>query len=265
MGGSSEYAEWMEPASAIVREAGTLLLGGFRKGIREELKGAVDLVTEMDRRSEELLVTRLMAAFPGTSVLAEEGSGGSRGGRGLWIIDPLDGTTNYAHGFPVFAVSVGFERDGRIELGLVLDVPRGELYSAVRGGGAYRNGERLSVSTRDRVDSSLLATGFPYDIRTSDRTNLRQFASLALKARGVRRAGAAALDLAWVAAGSLDGFWEEKLHPWDVAAGVLLVEEAGGRLSGYFGEPADIRAGTLVATNGWIHDELVARLRELET
>lgn len=262
--GTSELAGWMETAALAVREAGALLRGGFRSGIREELKGAVDLVTEMDRRSEELLVARLTDAFPGTAVLAEEGSGGALPGSDTWIIDPLDGTTNYAHGFPVFAVSVGLERRGRIELGLVLDVMHDELYSAVRGGGAWRNGTRLAVSGRKSVESSLLATGFPYDIRSTDRTNLPQFSTLALRARGVRRAGAAALDLAWVAAGGLDGFWEEKLHPWDVAAGVLLVEEAGGRLSGYRGEPADIRAGTLVATNGWIHDELVAILAELE-
>ena len=255
----------LERAESIAREAGRLLLTGLRREIAVEMKGVVDLVTEMDRRSEALIRERLAAAFPDTDLLAEEGSGSMEGRPGgLWIVDPLDGTTNYAHGFPVFAVSMALERDGRVELGVVYDPTRDECFSAARGRGARLNGRPIQVSRRDDLGQSLLATGFPYDIRTSQRNNLRQFGDLVLRTRAVRRAGAASLDLAGVAAGRFDGYWEEKIAPWDIAAGVLLVEEAGGRVTGYAGEPVDIRGARVVATNGHIHADLVACLVRLE-
>ncbi|HEX7880872.1 MAG TPA: inositol monophosphatase family protein [Candidatus Eisenbacteria bacterium] len=248
--------------SRIAREAGDLLLSRFGTGIQIELKGEVDLVTEMDRRSEELIVRRLAEEFPGTAVLAEEGERHADTGAGLWIVDPLDGTTNYSHGFPVFAVSIAFERNGVVELGVVHDPTRNECFVASRGGGAHLDGRPLAVTTQSELGSSLLATGFPYDIRTSPRNNLAEFGRFALRARAVRRAGAAALDLAYVAAGRFDGFWEEKLAPWDVAAGALMVVEAGGVVTGFRGEPPVIRTGRLVASNGRIHAAMVATLAE---
>lgn len=262
MNATSDLAGWLGVVERIAAEAGTLLMSRFGQALSVELKGEVDLVTEMDRRSEALIVSRLSQEFPGTAVLAEEGERGQDAGEGLWIVDPLDGTTNYAHGFPVFAVSIAFERAGILELGVVFDPTRGESFAAARGGGARLNGRPLSVSRRDNLGQSLLATGFPYDIRTSDRDNLAEFGLFARRARGIRRAGAAALDLAYVAAGRFDGFWEEKLSPWDVAAGALLVTEAGGTVTGYGGEPPVIRSGRLIASNGQIHPFMVQTLAE---
>lgn len=257
---------WLHEIESIARDAGRLLLTGLQAELHVELKGAVDLVTEMDRRSEALIRQRLRDAFPDTDLLAEEGSGSIEGrSGGLWIVDPLDGTTNYAHGFPVFAVSMALEREGCLELGVVYDPTRDECFSAARGRGARLNGRPIRVTDRDDLGQSLLATGFPYDIRTSERNNLRQFGDLVRRVRAVRRAGAAAIDLSYVAAGRFDGYWEEKIAPWDVAAGALLVQEAGGRVTGYGGEPIDIRGARIVATNGHIHDQLVSNLIRLET
>lgn len=253
---------WLSSVERIARDAGELLMGRFGQGVAVEMKGEIDLVTEMDRGSEELIVGRLASEFPGTSILAEEGHRSTDSGSGLWIVDPLDGTTNYAHGFPVFAVSIAFERAGVIELGVVFDPTRQECFTAVRGSGAALNGRPIHVSPRSDLGASLLATGFPYDIRTSAGNNLAEFSRFALRARAIRRAGAAALDLAYVAAGRFDGYWEAKLAPWDVAAGSLLVTEAGGFVTGYAGEPAVIRTGRLVASNGHIHSAMIATLAE---
>lgn len=252
-----EAEEWLQEAIRIAGEAGALLLESLGAPRSIELKGEIDLVTEMDRRSEELIAGRLTESFPGTHILAEEGTttGGVADG-GLWIVDPLDGTTNYAHGFPVFCVSMAFELAGRLELGVVHDPTRGETFSARRDGGARLNGRALRVSRRGALGESLLATGFPYDIRTSARNNLPEFQAMVRRARGVRRAGSAALDLAYVAGGRFDGYWEEKISPWDVAAGVLLVREAGGLVTDYAGRPGDIRSGQILASNGLIHGEM---------
>lgn len=251
---------WLADLTLVAREAGAILMDGFGGELEVRHKGAVDLVTQMDGRSEAHISSRLRELFPGTAILAEEGGASGDLAGGLWIVDPLDGTTNYAHGFPVFCVSIALERENRIDLGVVFDPTRGEMFAASRGGGATLNGRRLQVTTRDQLGDSLLATGFPYDIRTSEENNLAQFTRLSRMARAIRRAGAAALDLAYVAAGRFDGFWEEKIAPWDIAAGVLLVLEAGGTVSGYGGEPIDIRARRIVATNGRIHDSLLAAL-----
>lgn len=258
-----EPQAWLADATTVAREAGAILLAGFGGEHDVRKKGVVDLVTEKDGESEAHISARLRDLFPGTGILAEEGgaSGGSQGG--LWIVDPLDGTTNYAHGFPVFCVSIALELEGRLELGVICDPTRQELFTARRGGGAQLNGRALRVTDREQLGDALLATGFPYDIRTSEENNLAQFTRLSRIARAIRRAGAAALDLAYVAAGRFDGFWEEKISPWDVAAGVLMVEEAGGRISGYRGEPLDIRGRRVVATNGRIHDPLLGVLAEV--
>jgi myo-inositol-1(or 4)-monophosphatase len=251
-------------AESIVREAGRLLLAARHDSRQIDFKGEIDLVTEMDRRSEAFIVGELGRHFPGIPVLAEEGlAGAAAPGGPLWILDPLDGTTNYAHGFPVFAVSLALESGG-LELGIVHDPTRDETFTAVRGGGARLNGRPIAVTDRRKLAESLIATGFPYDIRTSPDNNLRQFNALALRARGIRRAGAAALDLAYVAAGRFDGYWEEKIAVWDVAAGTLIVREAGGRVTDYAGREVDIRGRRIVATNGSIHEELVAALAAVE-
>jgi myo-inositol-1(or 4)-monophosphatase len=250
-------------AERAAREAGDLLLDRLGR-VSVEHKGEVDLVTEADRESERFLVERLTTLLPGAAILAEEGSGASGTGPARWIVDPLDGTTNYAHGYPVFCVSIALEVDGATVLGVVHDPTRDECFTARRGAGAWLAGRRLGVSRTADLPRALLVTGFPYDVRTSPRDNLTQFAAFAKRARGVRRGGSAALDLSYVAAGRLDGFWEEKLHPWDVAAGVLLVTEAGGRVSGYLGNAFDMAARHIVATNGLIHDAMVRVLAGIE-
>lgn len=258
------FDEWLSGACQVAEEAGQILLGGLGAEHSVRMKGVVDLVTEMDQASEAHILGRLRELYPETSILAEEGGASGPADQPLWIVDPLDGTTNYAHGFPAFCVSLALEREGRIELGVVHDPSRGETFSAVRGRGAWLNGRPLRVTTRDQLGESLLVTGFPYDIRTSPRTNLAAFNALSIKSRAVRRVGAAALDLAYVAAGRFDGYWEEKLAPWDIAAGLLLVEEAGGRLTDYGGGRVVLRAGRVVATNGRIHEALLAALQEVE-
>ena len=251
-------------AIEAARAAGEILLAEFRAAHRVAFKGqSTNLVTEMDERAEELIVGRLGAAFPNDAILAEErGAHQGRSGR-RWIVDPLDGTTNYAHGLPIFAVSIALEVDRRIALGVAYDPSADELYVAERGRGATVNGARLSVSTTPTLDASLLTTGFPYGIRETRDTNLSEYSTFALRCRGVRRLGSAVLDLAWVAAGRLDGFWELRLGPWDVAAASLFVEEAGGRITNLVGAALDVDAPAVVASNGRIHDEMLAVLREV--
>jgi myo-inositol-1(or 4)-monophosphatase len=246
------------------RAAGQLLHREHPAARHVSYKGAVtNLVTEMDGRAETLIVDALLKAFPDDGILGEEGSArpGSSGRR--WIIDPLDGTTNYAHGLPIYSVGIGLERDGAMVLGVVYDPSRDELFSAERGGGAWLNERRLSVSATATLDTSLLVTGFPYDIRTNADNNLKEYTALSVRARAVRRLGSALLDLAYVASGRFDGFWELSLSPWDVAAGGILVEEAGGRVTDLRGAPLDVDHPRLLASNGRIHDQLLAVLKEL--
>lgn len=244
--------------------AGRLLKAELSGPRRVAYKGSpTNLVTEMDARAEALIADRLRAAFPDDGLLGEErGHQPGRSGR-RWIVDPLDGTTNYAHGLPLFAVSVALERAGRPELGVIYDPNLDELFVAERGRGATLNGRALTVSTTAELGESLLATGFPYDIRQTADTNLREHAAFSLRARGVRRMGSAVLYLAWVAAGRLDGYWELRLGPWDVAAGALLVAEAGGRVSDLAGDALDLDAPAIVASNGRIHDAMLAVLKEV--
>ena len=245
------------------RAAGRLLYDARAQSRQIAYKGApTNLVTEMDARAEALVLDYLGRAFPADAVLAEE-SGVRQGSSGRrWIVDPLDGTTNYAHGVPIYAVSIGLEHDGEVVLGVVYDPSHDELFVAERGGGASLNGERLAVSRTRVLDESLLATGFPYAIRETDDTNLPEYAAFSLRARGVRRLGSAVLYLSYVAAGRLDGYWELRLGPWDAAAGSLLVEEAGGRISNLEGEPLDLDAPAIVASNGLIHEAILGVLRE---
>ena len=244
--------------------AGQLLKRELSGSRRIAYKGSpTNLVTEMDARVEELIVGRLAAAFPNDAVLAEErGASAGRSGR-RWIIDPLDGTTNYAHGFPAFGVSIALQSAARVELGVIYDPNLDELFVAERGRGTTVNDQALAVSTTATLDESLLATGFPYNIREGGDNNLKEYAAFSVRARAVRRMGSAVLYLAWLATGRLDGYWELRLGPWDVAAGSLMVEEAGGRITNLSGGALDLDAPALVATNGRIHSAVLEVLREV--
>jgi myo-inositol-1(or 4)-monophosphatase len=251
-------------AIEAARAAGELLLSELAGARRIAFKGApTNLVTEMDARAEALILGRIRDAFPDDAILAEEtGSARGRSGR-RWIVDPLDGTTNYAHGVPLFAVSIALEVDGRVALGVVHDPAHAELYVGERGAGAFVNDRTLAVSRTPTLDESLIATGFPYNIRETEDNNLREYAAFSVRAQGVRRLGSAVLYLCWLAAGRVDGYWELRTGPWDVAAGGLFVEEAGGRLTGIDGAPLDIDHPTVLATNGLIHDEMLAVLQKV--
>jgi myo-inositol-1(or 4)-monophosphatase len=241
----------------IAREAGELLRKRLDNRHTIHFKGEINLVTEADRFSEALIKARIRKAFPGHDILSEESPETSNGSRFRWIIDPLDGTTNYAHGYPVFCVSIALEVEGTIRLGVVYDPVADELFVAEKGEGAFLNGRRLAVSRIATLKRGLLATGFPYDIREDRNNNMNFFKAMAMNAQAVRRAGSAALDLAYVAAGRFDGFWELKLMPWDTAAGWLLVSEAGGAVTDLRGGSYGLRSPNILASNGLIHEEMV--------
>ena len=256
--------ELLQHAIKAAQEAGLLLMERLGHEHKVEHKGVVDLVTEADKASERFLVERLHAVLPEATILAEEGSGTDRAKGLRWIVDPLDGTTNYAHGYPVFSVSIALEQDGAVVLGVVLDPTRNECFTAIGGKGAFLNGQPIHVSSTEDLGAALLATGFPYDVRTTARDNLTQFRRFLKTAQGIRRGGSAAVDLCYVAAGRFDGFWEESLSPWDMAAGVLIVQESKGRVTGYLGGAPDIESGHILATNGRIHEAMQAILVEIE-
>lgn len=248
-------------AIGAAKKAGALLRGRFGDAGTVEYKGAVDLVTEMDRAAEELIIGELKGAFPGHGILTEESPEQKAASGCRWIIDPIDGTTNYAHAFPVFCVSIAFEDRGEVTAGVVYNPMLDELFVAEKGRGATLNDRRISVSKTPALDRSLLATGFPYDIRTSLANNLSNFASFAVKAQAIRRAGSAALDLSYTACGRFDGFWEMKLRPWDVAAAALMVREAGGRITDFEGKGFSIHGKECLASNGLIHDSMLDVLK----
>jgi myo-inositol-1(or 4)-monophosphatase len=252
------WREYLQAALPIARAAGDLLAEQFGRARTIELKGAINLVTEMDRRAEELIVDRLARAFPGFAVVAEEGSMRQAQSECAWYVDPLDGTTNYAHGLPVFCVSLGLWRRDEPICGIVYHPLGGEMFTAVRGEGAYLGDRRLTVSQTDDLGAAILATGFPYDIRETDIDNLDHFARFAKSARAIRRMGAAALDLAWTAAGRFDGFWEMKLSPWDFAAGTLLCLEAGAVVTDFRGQPFTLKKGQAVVANATLHGQMLA-------
>ncbi len=256
-----DVEKFFELGREVAREAGKFLLEHFRTALNISYKGTVNLVTEVDIAAEELMVARIRKAFPTHSIQAEENYKDGRGGAFKWVIDPLDGTTNYAHGYPIFAVSIGLEISGNMEWGAVFDPIRDELFTARRGWGARCNDLPLHVSKTESLLASLLATGFPYDVQTSERNNLANFCAFARCSQGIRRGGSAALDLSYVAAGRFDGFWELKLNPWDCAAGYLLVIEAGGTITNFSGQSTSIYDGEIVASNGRIHQEMLTTLQ----
>ncbi|MGH7229798.1 MAG: inositol monophosphatase family protein [Nitrospiraceae bacterium] len=243
--------------------AGRVLIEQARLGVRVEHKDAVNLVTDADRRAEQAIVDVIAKTYPAHQMLAEERGMASAGDSPYrWVIDPLDGTTNFAHGFPSYCVSIALEFHSQGILGVVWDPTREELFVAERGQGAMLNGAALQVSRVHTLNAALLVTGFAYDIRESTHNNLDFFARFALRAQGLRRTGSAALDLCYVAAGRFDGFWEMKLHPWDTAAGALMVVEAGGRMTDFKGEVFSIYGPETVASNALIHPEMIEVLND---
>ena len=256
---------FLATAIEIVTRAGAIQLAHFGNIQHIEKKGTIDLVTEVDVEVERMFRALVADRFPDHRILAEEFGAGHEGRSSspyCWIFDPVDGTTNYAHGMPIFCSSLALEIDGRIEVGAVYDPTRRELFTAERGGGARLNGVPLRVSAAEALIDSMLCTGFPYNVHAIVDEIVGLFGTFVGKARAVRRLGSAAIDLCYVAAGRLDGFWERLLSPWDIAAGALLVEEAGGRVSSFAGGPFDPRGGEIVASNGLIHEDLLATIAE---
>lgn len=254
-----ENAKFLEVAWQAADAAGALIRESWQEPKEIDYKGAIDLVTSVDRESERRIVEILRRNFPGHSILAEEETnlvGAERDH--CWIIDPLDGTTNFAHGYPQFCVSIALEHEGQIILGIVYDPLRAECFRAAKGRGATLNGTPIRTSTVQELDKSLLATGFPYDHRDNADYYLTFFKGFMTRCQGIRRAGAAALDLCYLACGRIDGFWELKLRPWDTAAGGLIVEEAGGKLTDFSGNPFSIRGKETLGSNGCIHDEMIS-------
>lgn len=247
---------YLETAIGIAREAGALINTFAERRVPFELKGEFDLVTEADRASEELIVSRLQSHFPTHTIIGEEGGERSASSEYCWYVDPVDGTTNFAHGFPVYNTTLALEHSGEMIAGVVFDPTRNEMFAAEKGGGAYLNGHRIRVSKANRVEDSLVATGFPSRKR-HENVNVHFYYQLALQSHGVRRAGAAAIDLAYVSCGRLDAFWEFGLNPWDMAAGILLVQEAGGKCSTMKGAPANLRGRHLLTSNTLIHEEML--------
>lgn len=259
-------ASFLETAEAIAREAGALIAQSLERRARGEkrfeLKGEHDLVTETDRASELLIFERLRACYPAHAIFAEEGSRTEGSSDYCWHIDPLDGTTNFAHGFPVFNVSIGLEHAGEMIAGVIVDPTRNEVFTTEAGAGAYLNGRRIRVSRSACLDDSLAATGFPSRNRHKS-VNVHFYYQLAMLSHGVRRAGAAALDLAYVACGRLDLFWEFSLKPWDMAAGTLLVREAGGLVTDMRGGAFHLRSPHVLADNALVHAETVELFAEI--
>jgi myo-inositol-1(or 4)-monophosphatase len=262
---------WVPKASAIAREAGARLREFLAQGVETEYKGDVDLVTVADRTAEKLIRERLSEAFPEHGVYGEEGTRDRLEGEYRWYVDPLDGTTNFAHGLPQFCVSLGLElrpeglrpdEDGTLVAAVIYDPMRDELFTAERGRGAWLNGKPMRVSRTPELAEALVATGFPSRKR-HESPNVHFYQEFTLRSHGVRRAGSAALDLASIAAGRMDAFWEFKLNPWDTAAGILLVEEAGGRVTDFAGNPFRLESRETLASNGLIHAELVGLFEDM--
>jgi len=257
-------AELIPFLDALTGHAGKLLTSYFRGAFRIERKdktpGGIDIVTDADRASEQYIMDAVAKNFPGHDILTEETATDRTGSQWLWIVDPLDGTVNFAHGFPHYCISVAVAHRDELVAGMVYDPLKAERFWAVGGGGAFLNGQPIRVSKAESLNKSLLATGFPYDKARSAENNIAEFSRVVMKVQGIRRPGSAALDLVYVAAGRFDGFWELKLKPWDQAAGMLIVEEAGGKVTDRFGENVDYQCTNIVATNGLIHEGLLAAL-----
>lgn len=251
------YADLLKVAEHAAHTAGGILLKYLGQPLEVEFKGDADLVTKVDRMSEEAIVSIIRDKYPDHQILAEEGTNQESASPFRWIIDPIDGTTNYAHNFPCFAVSIGVEVSGHMAAGVVYDPVRDECFTAIEGGGAFLNGSAIHVSNVDKLDRALLATGFPYDRREHPDDYLVLFRKFMMKAQEIRRPGSASIDLCYLSSGRIDGFWECKLKPWDVAAAAVIVKESGGQISDFKGNKFSIFGNETLASNGRIHDEMV--------
>jgi len=253
---------YLDVAIEAAREAGGILLAEFDRPVKISYKGEVDIVTQADRHSEQAIVAKLRTHFPKHAIVAEEGGGTESDSRFRWHVDPLDGTTNFAHGYPCFCVSIGLEEAGELIVGVVYQPVTGELFTALRGEGAFLNQKRIRVSEVSGLSTSLLSTGFPAHKRAQN-PNIHFYWEFTLRSHGIRRDGSAALDLAAVACGRFDGFWEFGLHSWDVAAGTLLVREAGGTVTRLNGQPYHPGDAEILASNGRIHPEMQSVAAEI--
>jgi len=254
---------YLRVAIAAAKEAGRIQKLHFGHSHRVELKGEIDPVTIVDKLCDRAISQKILEAFPDHDILTEERSFASKGSSWKWIVDPLDGTTNYSHSYPCFCVSIALEVEGEVKLGVVYDPILNELFYAEKGEGAYLNGNRIFVSNVNHLDHSFLATGFPYDVREHADFYLLFFRQFISKSFAIRRPGSAALDLCYLAAGRFDGFWELKLHAWDVAAGSLMVTEAGGRITDFQGQSFHIYSKEILASNGLIHEEMLQAIGEI--
>lgn len=249
-------------AESAARAAGALLRNGYGRAWSAERKGAIDLVTEKDRESEREVLARIRASFPSDAILAEESGGAGLDAERLWIVDPLDGTTNYAHAHPQFCVTIAFARRGEVVAAVTYDPLREELFAAEKGRGATLNGRPIRVSDAPTLDDALIATGFPYDRRERADFYMRFYREAVVRTQGVRRAGSAALDIAWVACGRMDAYFEFGIKPWDIGAGELLVREAGGVVTDMKGGPHRLDGKNTLSSNGRIHEAMLAMLRD---
>ena len=260
--GSKDFLEFI---TQLTERAGKVILayskGNLGVNLKDPRPGAIDIVTDADRASEDLIIEAINREFPEHDILTEERSIELKGSRWLWVVDPLDGTVNFAHGYPMFSVSIALMDNGVLVAGMVYDPLKKERFYAIRSGGAFLNDYPISVSRAARLQESIVSTGFPYDKAYSQVNNIAEFSRVLLRVQGVRRCGSAALDLAYVSCGRLDGFWEQKLKPWDMAAGMLLAQEAGGRVTDKFGNQTDVHTDFVVVTNGIIHDVLLEALK----
>lgn len=246
----------LETVSEIARQAGEILREGYGRAKQIEYKGVIDLVTEFDRRSDAFILAQLRQNFPGEAILSEESGLDTTSSDYVWIVDPLDGTTNFTHSFPVFSVSIGLTFQDQPFLGVVYDPVRDELFAAEAGQGATLNGNPLHVSTITSLERAMLTTGFPYDLRTNPDNNFEEFIRFHHKVQAVRHLGSAALDCVWVAAGRLEGYWEAGIKAWDVAAGALIVREAGGKVTTYDNDENFLGCNTIIASNGHLHHQM---------
>ncbi len=251
-------------AIAAAKEAGRIQMAHYGRTHKIEYKGKIDPVTDVDKLCERAILKMISEAFPDHDILSEETSFKEKGSSWKWIIDPIDGTTNYIHEYPCFCVSIGLEVDGEVQLGVVYNPLLDELFYGQKGEGAFLNGNRITVSRRDELDGSFLCTGFPYDVREQSEFYLRYFRAFITRSFALRRPGSAVLDLCYVAAGRFDGFWEMKLHPWDVAAASLMVTEAGGKMTDFKGNPFSIYSVEILASNGLIHEAMLQVMKEVD-
>ena len=247
---------------AISKEAGEVVREGFNKNLKIEFKSnESDLVTNIDKASEKLITDFVKKKYPSHGILAEEGGNIKEGTEYIWIIDPLDGTVNFAHGLPIFSISIGIQKNRKTIAGVVYDIVQDILYSAENGGGAFANDEKIKVSDNSNLAHSILVTGFPYNIHQNPFNALEKFVSLTRKARGIRRLGSAAIDFCYVARGVFDGFWEVYLNPWDICAGKFILEEAGGNVTNFNGEQIGVDSKQILASNGKIHNDMLQILK----